>query len=113
MVAGGHQNNQLKDILSFINQADQYIKNNKNGEWNYWYKSGKQEKLGNYVNDLMDGDWRGWYYTGQKFYLRTYNNGKKEGKWVWWLMMVRKNMRVIIKMIKKMVNGPSGIKKAL
>ena len=30
MVAGGHQNNQLKDILSFINQADQYIKNNNN-----------------------------------------------------------------------------------
>jgi hypothetical protein len=28
MVAGGHQNNQLKDILSFINQADEYIKNN-------------------------------------------------------------------------------------
>lgn len=28
MVSGGHQNNQLKDILSFINQADEYIKNN-------------------------------------------------------------------------------------
>ena len=28
MVAGGHQNNQLKDILSYINQADEYIKKN-------------------------------------------------------------------------------------
>ena len=28
MVSGGHQNNQLKDILLFINKADEYIKNN-------------------------------------------------------------------------------------
>lgn len=30
MVSGGHQDNQLKDILLFINKADQYIKNKKN-----------------------------------------------------------------------------------
>jgi|TARA_B110000977_G_scaffold130624_1_gene166525 hypothetical protein len=30
MVSGGHQDNQLKDILLFINKADQYIKNKNN-----------------------------------------------------------------------------------
>ena len=38
---------------------------------------------------------------------------KKKASGFGGLMMVRKNMRVIIKMIKKIVNGPRGIKKAL
>lgn len=48
MVSGGHQNNQLKDILSFINQADEYIK--KNNDNTYFFVQAD----GDYCVENMD-----------------------------------------------------------
>ena len=47
MVSGGHQDNQLKDILSFVNNADNYSKENTNSTYFF------VQADGDYCNDNM------------------------------------------------------------
>lgn len=50
MVAGGHQDNQLKDSKSFINQCDEYCENEDNN-FNFFVQCDGQEAM-NKINDL-------------------------------------------------------------
>jgi hypothetical protein len=50
MVAGGHQDNQLKDSIDFINQCNKYCENINNNFY-FFVQSDGQEAM-NKINDL-------------------------------------------------------------
>ena len=51
MVAGGHQDNQLKDSINFINQCNNYCENVSNNNFYFFVQSDGQEAM-NKINDL-------------------------------------------------------------
>lgn len=59
------------------------IENNKNnGEWIYYYPSGKIETRGIFKDDVVIGKWVWYYEDGTVKEEGFYINGEREGKWV-------------------------------
>jgi len=59
-------------------------KGNKQGEWKYFYQSGKLKSVGEYKNDRRQGEWNFYYENGIKEQQGTYDKrGMETGLWLW------------------------------
>ena len=59
------------------------LENNKNnGEWIYYYPSGKIESRGEFKDDTIIGKWAWYYEDGAIKEEGFYKKGEREGKWV-------------------------------
>jgi antitoxin component YwqK of YwqJK toxin-antitoxin module len=56
--------------------------NKNNGEWSYYYPSGRIESRGGFKDDIVVGKWIWYYEDGTIKEEGFYINGEREGKWV-------------------------------
>lgn len=55
------------------------------GEWTYFYKSGKVKSVGSYKNGRRIGDWTFYHENGKNEQIGKYDKrGKPEGLWMWY-----------------------------
>ncbi len=56
----------------------------KNGDWIYYYGSGKEQIKGKYINDKRSGKWIYYYKNGKIQQTGGYSNDKLTGIWKWY-----------------------------
>ncbi len=49
-----------------------YINDNQNGQWNYYYKNGTKSTVGSFEDNQKTGQWIGFYETGEKMWEANY-----------------------------------------
>ena len=53
--------------------------NEKEGEWMYYYETGKIKEKGTYKNGQLNGQLQGWFENGNRWYSNNYIDGKLNG----------------------------------
>ncbi|TNE55809.1 MAG: hypothetical protein EP338_03275 [Bacteroidetes bacterium] len=61
-----------------------YEKGLKTDKWEYFYYTGKIEKVANYVEGKLDGSYEYYYDNDQVNVSGYYRSGLKDGKWTWY-----------------------------
>ena len=65
-----------KNLIFIYNRIKGIVINKKmEGEWKYYYLSGKLRIERNYKNGEREGEWKEYYYNGQLESIKNYKNG--------------------------------------
>jgi protein TonB len=56
----------------------------KEGEFKYYYETGRIKSEGEYIKNKKDGDWINYYNNGNKDTESSYISGKSNGDWIWY-----------------------------
>ena len=60
-------------------------KGKRQGEWTYFYKSGKVKSVGSYKNNRRVGEWNFYHENGKTEQVGKYDKrGKATGMWMWY-----------------------------
>lgn len=62
----------------------EYVENQMNGLWTYWYESGKVWTTGNYRKGVDHGLKTVYHPNGAKYYEGMFENGERVGLWKFW-----------------------------